>query len=202
MPWFSIDGILVTGTRGPRPQVLHKLNTFVGGSTHAVHNSTVSFAQLPGKQRAGEPTQIMKTYTLPIIMAALAVTHTAATAQTTPPPRPPLLMPVLDANRNGELSALEIKAASTALAKLDKDGNGTLSPKEIVPPPPAGSPAPNPLAPKPSPVLVKAIDFNKNGSLSVKEIEDAPAALKLLDKNKDGKITKAEITPPKPPAAV
>ncbi len=48
-----------------------------------------------------------------------------------PPPMP--LIEALDANRDGQLSAEEIAAASQALKKLDKDGDGKLSAEELRP---------------------------------------------------------------------
>lgn len=51
------------------------------------------------------------------------------------PPPPPLLM-VLDSDRDGELSAEEIDAATTALKELDKNGDGKLDRGELRPPMP------------------------------------------------------------------
>lgn len=41
--------------------------------------------------------------------------------------------------------------------------------------------------------LMEAIDADKDGRVSTKEIENAAAALKKLDKNNDGKLSKEEI---------
>ena len=54
------------------------------------------------------------------------------------PPRrplpPPPVVAVLDADRDGELSAEEIQDASAALKTLDKDGDGKLGREEMHPP--------------------------------------------------------------------
>lgn len=52
------------------------------------------------------------------------------------PPPPPAVIVVLDADKNGELSAEEIAKAVEALKTLDKDGDGKLSHEEMCPPPP------------------------------------------------------------------
>jgi len=46
--------------------------------------------------------------------------------------------------------------------------------------------------------LMIALDTNKDGVLSAKEIANAPANLKKLDKNGDGKIDRVELLPPPP----
>ena len=46
----------------------------------------------------------------------------------------------------------------------------------------------------PSPVMI-ALDTDGDGELSAKEIENAPAALKTLDKDKNGKLTENELRP-------
>lgn len=48
------------------------------------------------------------------------------------------------------------------------------------------------------PVLI-ALDTDKNGEISGKEMENAAAALKTLDKNGDGKLTEDEVRPERPP---
>ena len=64
-----------------------------------------------------------------------------------PGPRLPMpLMAALDTNKDGELSAEEIAAASESLAKLDKNGDGKLDRKELFPPPPKGD---RPRGPRP-----------------------------------------------------
>lgn len=56
-----------------------------------------------------------------------------------------MLLVIFDTDRDGTLSAEEIKKASESLAKLDKDGDGKLSREELCPPPP---PPPGPKAEK------------------------------------------------------
>lgn len=47
--------------------------------------------------------------------------------------------------------------------------------------------------------VLKALDADGNGEISSKEIENAAAALKTLDKNDDGKLTEDELRPQGPP---
>jgi hypothetical protein len=47
-----------------------------------------------------------------------------------------VLEQVLDANDDGEISAEEINNAPAALMKLDKNGDGKITPDELGPPPP------------------------------------------------------------------
>ena len=51
--------------------------------------------------------------------------------------------------------------------------------------------------PPPNPV-VEALDADKDGVISAKEIENAVAALKKLDKDNNGKLEGEEIQPPRP----
>jgi len=46
--------------------------------------------------------------------------------------------------------------------------------------------------------LMAALDANKDGTIDEKEIANASAALKTLDKNGDGKLTREEFAPPRP----
>jgi hypothetical protein len=47
------------------------------------------------------------------------------------------------------------------------------------------------------PPLMTALDANHDGVIDAKEIDNAPAALRKLDKNGDGKLTPDEIRPPR-----
>src|SRR5690349_8395512 len=49
------------------------------------------------------------------------------------------VMEVLDANHDGVIDETEIANASTALKKLDKNGDGKLTPEELRPPRPEGN---------------------------------------------------------------
>jgi hypothetical protein len=142
----------------------------------------------------------MKSHTLPLMILALAAG--GLQAQDGNPPldrRPPpiLLLKALDGDKDGALSADEIANSSAALLELDKNEDGKLSPREISPPP-KGKKTKNP-PPKGSPVIVKALDLDKDRFLSADEIEAAPGSLAALDKNGDGAITKDELKPGKPP---
>lgn len=143
----------------------------------------------------------MKTYGINLFLAALAITGLNA-QDAKPPgdrrPPPPILLPVLDADENGALSAEEILASSDALAELDKNGDGKLGKKEINPPPKGKKPK-GPKPPKGPPILVKALDLDDDHELSADEIEDAPTSLLTLDKDGDGAISREEMKPGKPP---
>ncbi len=58
------------------------------------------------------------------------------------PPHGGPLMHALDSDRDGGLSAAEIRNAAEALLALDADGDGALSQDELRPPRPQGRPAP------------------------------------------------------------
>ncbi|EEF59206.1 EF-hand domain-containing protein [Pedosphaera parvula] len=129
------------------------------------------------------------------------------------PPPSPILM-VLDADHNGIISASEIMDAPVALLKLDKNGDGQLTPDELRPPlPPQNghqTNAPQGLPPHgggqgmqpPVPYLMTVLDTNHDGVLSAEEIANAPAALAELDTNGDAQLTHDEFCPPHqaPPA--
>jgi len=55
-------------------------------------------------------------------------------------PPPPPLLEALDTDKDGTISADEIDKASAALAKLDKNNDGQLGPREYGPRPPQGPP--------------------------------------------------------------
>ena len=127
-----------------------------------------------------------------------------------PRPLPPIFR-VLDANQDGVIDAAELANASAALKKLDKNGDGRLTPDEYRPPRPDG-PGPQANAPDPGgqsksqdpghkpprPLLDLVLDVNGDEIIDASEIANAPALLKKLDVNGDGKLTREECLP-KPP---
>lgn len=142
----------------------------------------------------------------------------AARAEARPPHRLMAVARALDANRDATLSAEEIANAPAALRGLDANGDGSLTPEELRPKPPVprDAPASDGAAERSgrdrprggtegrsgdrrpgragSP-FVRAIDADRDGTLSSDEIESVAAALKTLDKNGDGAITPDEIHP-------
>lgn len=165
---------------------------------------TIGCFDTPGHPVKGtaNPTKnrTMKTCMIHLILAAAATAGLCA--QDSAPPKgklpPPLLLPVLDTDKDGELSAEEISGASVSLLKLDKNNDGTLSKKEIAPPPKGGKTG-GPPPPKPPAFLVKLLDLDDDKTLSADEIESAPDTLAQLDVNGDGAISKKELKPGKPP---
>ena len=145
----------------------------------------------------------MKTNRLHLLFV-MAATVTASAQEPKPPvvrrlpPTQPLLV-ALDANRDGSLSPSEIADSSEALGDLDRNGDGMLTRKELLPRLPKDkSKQPPPLPKGPSP-LMAALDLDDDGTLSAGEIEDAPLSLVSLDKNEDGTLSRKELHPGKPP---
>ena len=122
---------------------------------------------------------------------------------------------VVDADKNGELSAAEIANAPASIRTLDANSDGTVSVEELRPARPANAPTPPAGAPErsqpaskdgtetthPHPVdpVMLALDANSDGALSTAEIGNATTSLLALDLNKDGKLTPDELRP-LPPA--
>ncbi len=72
-----------------------------------------------------------------------------AQGQKPPPPPPPPLIGALDLDRDGRLSAEEVKKAPESLRTLDENGNGRLSEKELSPPPRKDGEKPEPEGGRP-----------------------------------------------------
>lgn len=93
------------------------------------------------------------------------------------PPGPPPVVAALDANSDGTISSEEIDAASGALKKLDKNGDGKLTREELMPPPPGGGRS-----------------FSREGGPDVR-FNAGQLARRLMngDKNGDGKLQQEEL---------
>lgn len=120
------------------------------------------------------------------------------------------LMQALDADQDGSLSPAEIENAAKALAKLDKNGDGTLSTDELRPaglperpgrepgepgrPGQGGAPAGGAASGEMLTRMFETRDANKDGKLTGEEIpERMRQNLERVDSNKDGGIDKAEL---------
>ncbi len=103
-------------------------------------------------------------------------------------PRPVLL--ALDADHDGTLSAAEMAAAPSALARLDSDGDGQLSSLEYLP----KQSDPNAVDPDALVARLMALDRNGDGVLTADELpERLSGMMSRLDANHDGKLTPDEI---------
>lgn len=122
--------------------------------------------------------------------------------QPMPPPQspPPPLFLLLDADRNGVLSAAEVRAASAVLAKADRNRDGEVTVQELRPQRTAedhGKPPHPPM--RPVPPLIAALDTDRDGTISAAEMSGAGESLKELDRNHDGQLTPEELRPMGPP---
>ena len=103
------------------------------------------------------------------------------------------LMLALDADRDGEISAEEIKNAVAALKKLDRDGNGKLTQEELRP----QFGGPGGFGGRGGPGFVERamrMDRNKDGKIDKSEMpEPMQRMFERLDANGDGAIDKAEV---------
>jgi hypothetical protein len=185
----------------------------------------LGWPQLPNPQ----PTKTMKatrnTLLLGIILSATASGQLPeeGKGQKPPPPPPPPLVAALDLDRDGRLSAEEIKKAPESLNALDTNGNGRLTEKELAPPkkdgegpkgpPPADGGEPNgpppadadaPQGPPPAegeapqgrPPRPKDGDAAKDGEAHQPKPprpHGPSPLLRILDKNGDGTLAKKEI---------
>jgi len=120
------------------------------------------------------------------------------------------LMQALDADQDGSLSPAEIENPAKALAKLDKNGDGTLSTDELRPaglperpgrepgepgrPGQGGAAAGGAASGEMLTRMFETRDANKDGKLTGEEIpERMRQNLERVDSNKDGGIDKAEL---------
>lgn len=108
----------------------------------------------------------------------------------------------LDENKDGELSADEIKNAAAALKALDKNSDGKLSAEELRPSfgaggfgGPGGFGRPGGNDPKAFMERMKGLDKNKDGKLSKDELPEflRERFLERADTNKDGVIDEKEL---------
>ena len=86
------------------------------------------------------------------------------------------------------VAALAIASSAAYLVAQDNPGQG----------PHHGPPGGPEGRRMPPPPLITALDANHDGVIDSTEIDNAPAALRTLDKNGDGKLTPDELRPPRP----
>lgn len=101
----------------------------------------------------------------------------------------------LDADGNGALSKEELSKAGEALAKLDKNSDGSISREEAMPRP--GQPQPGqPGRPEPGQLLTYVMRQDTNGDKAISK-DEARERLKenfdKIDRNADGKIDETEL---------
>ncbi|MBX3411241.1 MAG: EF-hand domain-containing protein [Pirellulales bacterium] len=117
------------------------------------------------------------------------------------PPGPPPLLVALDADGDGTLSAQEIENASSALQRLDKNGDGRLTRNELMPPPPGAgrtfSRDRGPDAPgNPEQLVRRLMNGDKNGDGKLQK-EELPERMRQrfdrMDANGDGALDADEL---------
>ncbi len=114
-----------------------------------------------------------------------------------PPPNP--FMEALDTDKDGTISADELKNAVESLTKLDKNSDGKLSEDEVRPPrgdfgrgfggPPGGAGGQDMMA------RMMAMDTDKDGKISKEELPEflRERLMERADTNKDGFLDKEEL---------
>jgi hypothetical protein len=101
---------------------------------------------------------------------------------------------VLDADRDGTLSAHEIAMAPMRLAALDLNDDGLISPSERRTTNAEGQPV-RAWHGATAANIVLTLDANQDGDLQWLEITNAVSSLKRLDLNGDGMLTPDELRP-------
>jgi Ca2+-binding EF-hand superfamily protein len=108
------------------------------------------------------------------------------------PPRPNIanapFFRAIDSDRDGKLSGEELAKAGEALKTLDKNGDGALTPEELVPP---GTPAPNAAGNSPPGQAGRRPDGGRPQA-GGPQAEAFLERLKQADSNGDGKLSKDE----------
>ncbi len=108
------------------------------------------------------------------------------------PPSP--LMRALDTDKDGKLSADEIKNAAASLKKLDKNDDGKLSRKELRPTRAPGRPGGGPPTGKEFVKHIMSFDKDGDGKVSKAELpERAQRMMEFADTNEDGLLDEEEI---------
>lgn len=125
----------------------------------------------------------------------------AGQAPGTPPQPGPnsmeLVFKALDVDGNGALSKEELSKAADALAKLDRNGDGSVSREEAMPPRPGQPGQPQPGGrPEPGQMLAYMMRQDTNGDKAISK-EEAGERLKenfeKIDRNGDGKLDETEL---------
>ena len=98
------------------------------------------------------------------------------------------VLAALDTDHDGEISAVEIANSPTSLKRLDRNGDGSLTPDELIP---------DQQAVQAATIMIR-LDTNRDGVISRAEWEaEGDQALHALfqgaDRNHDGVVTQAEL---------
>ena len=111
------------------------------------------------------------------------------------PPLGDIVYRAIDADSDGTLSADELSKAADALKKLDKDGDGKVTRRELLPPREGGGPEGSDR-PAPEQLIrrLMAGDKNNDGKLSREELpERLQRSFDRLDANSDGSASAEEL---------
>jgi len=150
---------------------------------------------MQGNEKPSNQPKHMKKYGIHLILSVLAMSGLYAQNSKNSKPPLPLLLPVLDADKSGDLSAAEITASSAALAKLDKDGDGKLTPNEFAPAPPKP-----PEGVKPPPVTPPPTGVKPPEGVKPPSNVPPPTGVKPPTGTKPPQVPKPPVSP-KPPVA-